>query len=245
MRIFALGMEQKRILIVDDEHDLCDILAYNLRANGYTTTTAHSAEEALKNGVCGCDLVLLDVMMPGMSGFDLAKQLKADPRTAQTPIIFLTAKDTEDDTLHGFGLGADDYISKPFSVREVIARVKAVLKRSTQPLETDNSMKYEGLEIDTNTKTITVDGRKADLTHTEYELLCLMLGHHDQMFTRQELLERVWPHDVVVIERTVDVNIARLRKKIDRYGACLISRTGFGYCFTTTQTDTDREEEEP
>lgn len=238
-------MEAKHILIVDDEPDLCDILTYNLRANGYTTTTAHSAEEALRSGIENCDLMLLDVMMPGMSGFDMARQLKANPQTAQIPIIFITAKDTEDDTLQGFGLGADDYIAKPFSVREVTARVKAVLKRSSQADEADNSMKYEGLEIDTGTKTVTVDGRKADLTHTEYELLYLMLGHHDQMFTRQQLLEKVWPHDVVVIERTVDVNIARLRKKIGRYGTCLISRTGFGYCFATTQTNTDREEEEP
>ncbi len=238
-------MEPKHILIVDDEPDLCDILTYNLRANGYTTTTAHSAEEALRSGIENCDLMLLDVMMPGMSGFDMARQLKANPQTAQIPIIFITAKDTEDDTLQGFGLGADDYIAKPFSVREVTARVKAVLKRSSQADEADNGMKYEGLEIDTGTKTVTVDGRKADLTRTEYELLYLMLGHHDQMFTRQQLLEKVWPHDVVVIERTVDVNIARLRKKIGRYGTCLISRTGFGYCFATTQTNTDREEEEP
>lgn len=238
-------MEPKHILIVDDEPDLCDILTYNLRANGYTTTTAHSAEEALRSGIENCDLMLLDVMMPGMSGFDMARQLKANPQTAHIPIIFITAKDTEDDTLQGFGLGADDYIAKPFSVREVTARVKAVLKRSSTTDEADNSMKYEGLEIDTGTKTVTVDGRKADLTHTEYELLYLMLGHHDQMFTRQQLLEKVWPHDVVVIERTVDVNIARLRKKIGRYGTCLISRTGFGYCFATTQTNTDREEEEP
>lgn len=239
-------MEQKRILIVDDEHDLCDILTYNLRANGYTTLSAYSAEEAQKTNIANCDLLLLDVMLPGMSGFDFAKQLKADPLTAQIPIIFLTAKDTEDDTLTGFGIGADDYISKPFSVREVIARVKAVLKRSTRTEEDpDNCIKYEGLEIDTSTKTVVVDGKKADLTHTEYGLLCLMLTYHDQMFTRKQLLEQVWPHDVVVIERTVDVNIARLRKKIDRYGACLISRTRFGYCFATTGINTEREEEEP
>ena len=181
-------MEQKRILVVDDEHDLCDILLFNLRAAGYQAEAVYSAEEALLRGVTDFDLLLLDVMMTGMSGFELAERLKAEEQTRHIPIIFLTAKDTEDDTLHGFSVGADDYVSKPFSVREVMARVKAVLGRSImQPL--------------------------------------------GQVFNRQQLLDRVWPQDVIVTERTVDVNIARLRKKLGCYAACLVSRTGFGYCF--------------
>ena len=230
-------MEQKRILIVDDERDLCDILLFNLTKAGYVADAAYSAEEALDilhNSQCimhNCyDLLLLDVMMPGMSGFELAERLKGDERMAQVPIIFLTAKDTEDDTLQGFGLGADDYVTKPFSIREVLARVKAVLNRtSSQP--STGIISYKGLVIDANSNTVTIDGEPASLTRIEYDLLRLLLANRGQIFSRQELLEQVWPQDVIVTERTVDVNIARLRKKLGQYAACLVSRTGFGYSF--------------
>lgn len=226
-------MEQKRILVVDDEHDLCDILLFNLLAAGYQAAAAHSAEEALAVVHQGYDLLLLDVMMPGMSGYDLARQLKTDELTQHIPIIFLTAKDTEDDTLLGFSLGADDYVTKPFSVREVMARVKAVLGRGAMPRPPQNtdSMKYGGLVVETGSKSVTVEGHPVSLTRTEYDLLNLLLGHRGQVFSRQQLLDSVWPQDVVVTPRTVDVNIARLRKKLGRYSSCLVSRTGFGYCF--------------
>ena len=225
-------MEQKRILVVDDERDLCDILLFNLHAAGYQAEAAYSAEEALQE-IVNCkssnsklyDLLLLDVMMPGMSGFELAKRLKEDEQTRNIPIIFLTAKDTEEDTLQGFSLGADDYVTKPFSVREVMARVKAVLGRKPAPLA------YEGLVINAANKTVVIDGQAVALTRTEYELLQLLVSHHGQVFSRQQLLESVWPQNVIVTERTVDVNIARLRKKLGRYAACLVSRTRFGYTF--------------
>ena len=229
-------MDQKRILVVDDEQDLCDILLFNLHAAGYQAEAAYSAEEALmamheQQGTTGgrYDLLLLDVMMPGMSGFELARRLKDDAPTRDIPIIFLTAKDTEDDTLLGFSIGADDYVTKPFSVREVMARVKAVLSRSNKAFNVPTV--YEGLAVNVANKTACIDGNPIALTRTEYELLCLLLSHRGQVFSRQQLLDRVWPHDVIVTERTVDVNIARLRKKLGIYAACLVSRTGYGYSF--------------
>ena len=224
-------MEQKRILVVDDEQDLCDILLYNLRAAGYQAEAVYSAEEALDK-VQSFDLLLLDVMMPGLSGFELARRLKDNEATAATPIIFLTAKDTEEDMLHGFGLGADDYIKKPFSVREVVARAKAVLSRSLpHPLKKEGSLEYEGLSIDLSHKSVTVDGEAVALTKTEFELLALLLSHHGKVLSRQEILDSVWPQDVIVTDRTVDVNVTRMRKKIGRYGQMIVSRQGFGYVF--------------
>ena len=233
-------MEQRRILVVDDEHDLCDILLFNLRAAGYQAEACYSAEEALQKieggpGDGGFDLLLLDVMMPGMSGFELAARLRGGATTHHTPIIFLTARDTEDDTLQGFAVGADDYVKKPFSVREVLARVKAVLSRGQNTPDTatrEDRLAYEQLVINVDSKAVTVDGTPVALTRTEYDLLVLLLRHRGQVFSRQQLLEQVWPHDVIVVERTVDVNVARLRKKLGRYGACLVSRTGFGYLFS-------------
>ena len=224
-------MEQKRILVVDDEQDLCDILLYNLRAAGYQAEAVYSAEEALDK-VQSFDLLLLDVMMPGLSGFELARRLKDNEATAATPIIFLTAKDTEEDMLHGFGLGADDYIKKPFSVREVVARAKAVLSRSLpHPLKKEGSLEYEGLSIDLSHKSVTVDGEAVALTKTEFELLALLLSHRGKVLSRQQILDSVWPQDVIVTDRTVDVNVTRMRKKIGRYGQMIVSRQGFGYVF--------------
>ena len=233
-------MEQKQILVVDDERDLCDILLFNLRSAGYQAEAVYSAEEALQqidnrksSNSYLIDLLLLDVMMPGMSGFELARRLKENEQARQIPIIFITAKDTEDDTLRGFGLGADDYVTKPFSVREVVARVKAVLNRRPvrSPSAWEGNLRFEGLAINAANKTASVDGDPIALTRTEYELLHLLLSHRGQVFSRQQLLDKVWPQDVIVTERTVDVNMARLRKKLGRFAACLVSRTGYGYVF--------------
>ncbi len=226
-------MEQKRILVVDDEQDLCEILLYNLHAAGFEAEAAYSGEIAwdkITNGKC-FDLLLLDVMMPGMSGFELAERLKADEQTSRIPIIFLTAKDTEDDTLTGFGLGADDYVTKPYSVREVVARVKAVLARSQSNTIAETSISFEGLVLDLGKKATMVDGESVSLTKTEFELLGLLLRHRGQVFSRQQIFDAVWPEDVVVSDRTVDVNITRMRKKIGRYGSYIVSRQGFGYVF--------------
>jgi DNA-binding response OmpR family regulator len=172
-------------------------------------------------------------MMPGMSGFELAEKVKADEQTSHIPIIFLTAKDAEDDTLQGFGLGADDYVTKPFSVREVMARIQAVLKRSIpHPILKERGLIiYEGLVLDLGKKTTMVDTESVSLTKTEFDLLALLLSHPGQVFSRYELLDSVWPDDVVVSQRTVDVNVARLRKKIGKYGTRIVSRQGFGYVF--------------
>ena len=222
---------KQQILVIDDECDLCEILRFNLTAAGFEVHTANSGEEALTKDLSSYDLLLLDVMMPGMSGFELAARLKQDVSTADIPIIFLTALNDEKDTLHGFDLGADDYIAKPFSVREMVARVKAVLGRTSANPSSVRELCHEGLVMDLAKMTVTVDGVPALLTKTEFEILKLFLGNKGRVFSRQELLDKVWPRDVVVIDRTVDVNITRMRKKIGRYSSCIVTRHGFGYLF--------------
>lgn len=227
-------MEHKnRILVVDDEQDLLEILKFNLETEGYEVSTACSAEEALTLNVGEFDLLLLDVMMGGMSGFAMAKKLKSDPATGHIPIIFLTARDTENDTVTGFNLGADDYISKPFSIREVLVRVRAVLRRTTSPAEQQapQVIYYQGIEMNLGKKTVSIDGEEIPFTKTEFELLHLLLEERGRVFSRQELIDRIWPKDVLVLDRTVDVNITRLRKKIGRFSKCIVTRLGFGYYF--------------
>ena len=221
-----------KILVVDDEDDLCEILKFNLETEGYQVTTANSAEDALKLDIASFDLLLLDVMMGGMSGFAMAKQLKANPSTASVPIIFLTARDTENDTVTGFNLGADDYISKPFSLREVLVRVRAVLRRTSEHQGSEPAvLRYQGLEMNLDKKTVSIDGEEVSFTKTELELLHLLLEEKGRVFSRQELIDKVWPKDVLVLDRTVDVNITRLRKKIGRFAKCIVTRLGFGYYF--------------
>lgn len=229
-----MSAENKKygILVVDDEMDLCEILRFNLETEGYRVETANSAEEALTLDISSFDLLLLDVMMEGMSGFSLAKQLKADSKTADIPIIFLTARDTENDTITGFNLGADDYISKPFSIREVLVRVRAVIRRTDERDRPQPTvLRYQGLEMNLDKKTVTVDGEPVAFTKTEFELLRFLLNEKGRVFSRQELIDRIWPKDVLVLDRTVDVNITRLRKKIGRFSKCIVTRLGFGYYF--------------
>jgi len=226
-------MEKKKILVIDDEHDLCEILKFNLSDAGYDVDVANSGEEALTKDISQFDLLLVDVMMPGLSGFDLAKQLKETPSTATVPIIFLTALGDEENKLHGFDIGADDYIAKPFSLREMLARVKAVLARSLPAHVNKQELSFEGLKMDLVKMNVTVDGEPVSLTKTEFELLKLLLGNRGQVFSRQDVLNQVWPRDVVVTDRTVDVNITRMRKKIGRYSSCIVTRHGFGYLFTS------------
>ena len=229
-------MDEKdsRILVVDDEQDLCEILKFNLETEGYQVETANSAEEALEKDIASYNLLLLDVMMGGMSGFQLAKQLKNSEVTAHIPIIFLTARDTENDTVTGFNLGADDYISKPFSIREVMVRVRAVLRRTASRLEGAEEpavISYQGLLLNLDKKSVSVDGEDVPFTKTEFELLRLLLEERGRVFSRQELIDRVWPKDVLVLDSTVDVNITRMRKKIGRFAKCIVTRLGFGYYF--------------
>lgn len=226
-------MNPYRILVVDDEEDLCEILQFNLENEGYEVDTANSAEEALKKEIDSYDLLLLDVMMGEISGFKMASLLKKDKKTADVPIIFITAKDTENDTVTGFNLGADDYISKPFSLREVAARVKAVLRRTRQN-ETEHlpqQIVYQSLVLDINQKKVSIDGEEVPLTKKEFEILLLLLQNKGHVFSREDILSRIWSDEVYVLDRTIDVNITRLRKKIGIYGKRIVTRLGYGYCF--------------
>ena len=228
-------MNDYRILVVDDEEDLCEILKFNLENEGYEVDTANSAEEALKMNISSYHLLLLDVMMGEISGFKMANLLKKDKKTAQVPIIFITAKDTENDTVTGFNLGADDYISKPFSLREVIARVKAVLRRtaSSDTEKAPEQLCYQSLVIDITKKKVSIDGEEVPLTKKEFEILFLLLQNKGRVFSREDILSRIWSDEVYVLDRTIDVNITRLRKKIGTYGKRIVTRLGYGYCFET------------
>ena len=226
-----MDVKGKRILIVDDEEDLCEILQYNLGNSGYITEVAHSAEEAVKRQINTFDIILLDVMMGAMSGFRFADKLRNE-MNINVPIIFLTAKDTENDILTGFSLGADDYIPKPFSVNELTARVKAVLKRSEKDKAKSHPvLRFGDIELDTSRKRILVNDEKIELTKKEYEILKLLLENQTKVFSREDILMKVWGDDVIVTERTVDVNITRLRTKLGSYGQNLKNKTGYGYYF--------------
>ena len=225
-----------KILVVDDEQDICEILQYNLETEGFEVKTANSAEEALELPLQEYSLVLLDVMMGEMSGFQMARRMKENPATAQIPIIFITALEGEDNLVKGLNIGADDYIAKPLSMKEVKARVRAVIRRSAPTLPhasepADTRISYEGIVLDLNTKTVTLDGQLLVCTKQEFELLSFFLQHPDRVYSREDLLKHCWPHDVMVLDRTVDVNITRLRKKIGHYGKHIKTRVGYGYCF--------------
>ncbi len=220
-----------KILVVDDEQDICEILQYNLETEGYEVTTAGSAEEALLLPLQDYSLVLLDVMMGEVSGFQLARSMKSNPQTAQIPVIFITALDDEDHLVKGLNIGADDYIAKPLSMKEVKARVKAVLRRSAPAPADTATVAYEGITLDLNAKTVKLDGQTLMCTRLEFELLSFFLQHPNRVYSREDLLKHCWPQDVHVLDRTVDVNITRLRKKIGRYGEQIKTRVGYGYCF--------------
>ena len=226
-----------KILVVDDELDICEILQYNLETEGFEVTTAYSAEEALELPLQDYSLILLDVMMGKISGFQMARKMKDNPATAQIPIIFITALDGEDNLVKGLNIGADDYISKPLSMKEVKARVRAVIRRANlthtqKTAPTDGSrIHYEGIMIDLNAKTATLNGQELVCTKLEFELLSFFLQHPGKVFSREDLLKCCWPHDVLVLDRTVDVNITRLRKKLGPYGKQIKTRVGYGYCF--------------
>ena len=226
-----MDTKASRILIVDDEEDLCEILQYNLTNSGFMTETAHSAEEAVKKPLHTFNLFLLDVMMGSMSGFKLAEKLRKEYKI-EAPIIFLTAKDTENDILTGFSLGADDYIAKPFSINELTARVKAVLKRSESDRTKEKEiLSFGNIKLDDVRKRVLIDNKKIDLTKKEYEIFKLLLENQSKMFSREDILQRIWGGDVIVTDRTVDVNITRIRSKIGKYSSNLKNKTGYGYFF--------------
>ena len=238
-------MNKYRFLVVDDEESLCEILKFNLQREGYEVTTALSAEEVLSMDISGYDLMILDVMMGELSGFGLARILRKRPETASTPIIFCSALDSEADKIKGLDIGADDYISKPFSVAEVLARVRSVLRRTKRVApaqvsapavesandENDDILRFEGLAVNNRTKSCTVDGQEIQLTRKEFDILGLLLSNRDTILSREQIMKRVWSEEVVVLDRTIDVNITRLRKKLGTYGNHIITRTGYGYGF--------------
>jgi len=225
-------MEKKRILVVDDEESLCEILKFNLENAGYEVDTALSAEEALAMDLSNYQLFIFDVMMGDISGFQMANILKKNKITSSVPIIFCTARDAEEDTVRGFNIGADDYISKPFSIKEVIARVNAVLRRNQKTDHGETlSLTFENLRLDMVSKKAFIGGRDLPLTKKEFEMLALFLQKKGRVFSREELLKAVWSEDVLVADRTVDVHITRLRKKIVPYDKNIATRSGYGYCF--------------
>lgn len=225
-------MNDYRILVVDDEEDLCEILKFNLETEGYLVDTANSAEEALKLDLTQYNVLLLDVMMGEISGFRMASMMKKNKDTANIPIIFITAKDTENDTLTGFNLGADDYISKPFSLREVLARVKAVIRRTAGVQKKSNDqLIFKDMVVDSGKKKVVIRGEEISLTKKEFEILLLLLQNQGRVFSREDILTKVWHDEVYVLDRTIDVNITRLRKKIGEYGKYIVTRLGYGYCF--------------
>lgn len=224
--------EKYRILVAEDEEDLCEILQFNLESEGYQVDTVHSAESALKKELASYDLLLLDVMMGKMSGFSLAQKVRKEHHL-DVPIIFLTAKNDENEVLTGFNLGADDYITKPFSVKELQARVKTVLKRlHRNKVEGGPDTEEVGdILIDYVTKRLIIKDKKIDLTRKEFEILVFLVRHTGRIFSRTDLLNQIWANDVIVNERTVDVNIARLRKKMSECGNYIHNKSGYGYYF--------------
>ncbi|MCX6229825.1 MAG: response regulator transcription factor [Bacteroidia bacterium] len=227
-------MEEKyRVLVVEDEEDLNEILQFNLESEGYVVDTAFSAEEALKKDLSVYQLLILDVMMGQVSGFSLAKKVRKE-LLLDVSIIFLTARDAENDLLTGFNLGADDYIIKPFSIKELQARVKAVLNRTKGKKPTEvlaNILKMGDLSIDLETKRLIIGSKKIELTRKEYEIISLLAKTPGRIFSREEILRRIWESDVIVTDRTVDVNMTRIRRKMEQYGSYIRNKPGFGYYF--------------
>ena len=219
--------EKRKILAVDDEEPILEILSFNLEGEGYAVDTCLSAEEAMRKNLHTYDLFVLDVMMGHMSGFRLAEKIRKE-NGLSTPIIFLTARDTENDRITGFNLGADDYLTKPFSVRELMARVKAILRR-TAPSRMTMETAAGSFLLDTENNLILSEGKTLGLTRKEYDILSLLIRNEGKIFPRNEILARVWGDDVIVTDRTVDVTIARIRKKLGERGNMIRNKSGYGY----------------
>lgn len=234
-----------KILLIDDEEPICEILKYNLEKEGYEIDCAYSAEEALELDLRQYSLCLVDIMMERLSGYDFAKAVRKNPETANLPLIFCSALNGEDDTVMGLNIGGDDYITKPFVISEVIARVRAVLRRSMamQPAKEKTkesqsqakTVSFGGITVDLDDKVCTLDGEDLNLTKTELELITFFLQHRNRIYSRDQIIKEIWPDDVIVTSRAIDTNIARLRKKLGRYGNNIVTRMGFGYGFKETE----------
>lgn len=224
---------KSKILVVDDEDTICEVLKLNLELAGYDVDTANSAEAAMKLPLSDYDLFIIDVMMGEMNGFDFATKIRATDTLKDIPIMICTAKDSEEDLLDGFSRGIDDYIKKPFSIRELIVRIKSVLRRAKGgKAATESSLLiFNTLSLNAEKKMCTIDNEEVALTKKEFEILRLFLQNKGRIFSREEILSKVWEDDVIVIDRTIDVNINRLRKKLKQYGNNIITKLGYGYGF--------------
>ena len=222
----------RKIWIVEDEPDIANLVAHPVRKDQFEVNIFHDGESFL-DSVRGevPDLVILDLMLPGISGLDICKELRGNERTRTVPIIMLTARDTEADIVLGLELGADDYVVKPFSVREFMARIKAVLRRSEEQYGEDRLITVDGLSVDLESFEVKVDGTTLDLTYAEFRILTLLISRPYRVFTRQQIIDGIWDDYRVVTSKTVDVHVAHLRKKLGKYGNCVKTVRGVGYKF--------------
>lgn len=232
-----------RILVIEDEEAVCEILKYNLEKEGYEVDCAYSAEEALDMDLDVYSLFMVDIMMGELSGFDFAKRVRNVTATENIPILFCSAMSDEDYVVKGLNIGADDYVTKPFVIGEVLARVRAILRRSgmtkarsaeaPKPEQSiyESDVVFKNLRIDRNDKEVYLDNEVVTLTRTEYDILLFFLTHRNRIYSRDEIIKSVWGDDVVVTGRTIDTNISRLRKKLGDYDKYIVTRQGFGYGF--------------
>lgn len=232
-----------KILVIDDEEALCEILKFNLEKEGYEVDCAYSAEEALEMDLSSYSLFMVDIMMDKLSGFDFAKRIRNNQKTENIPVIFCSALTGEDDKVMGLNIGADDYVTKPFVIGEVLARVRAVLRRTKSAQQYaynvsqsiyEPDITFRELRVDRNEKACYLNGEPIQLTRTEFDLILFFLTHRNRIYSREEIISKVWGEDVVVTHRTIDTNITRLRKKLGEYGNNIVTRQGFGYGFKET-----------
>lgn len=231
---------REKILVIDDEESVCEILRFNLEKEGYEVDCAYSAEEALEMDLEPYSLFMVDIMMDKLSGYDFAKRVKYVTATEDTPILFCSALDNEDNIVMGLNIGADDYVTKPFVIGEVLARVRAILRRAAKNKDTmpdpnkviyESDIIFKGLRIDRNEKICYINDNPAPLTRTEFNILLFFLTHRNRIYSREEIISQVWGDEIVVTHRTIDTNITRLRKKLGEYGNNIVTRQGFGYGF--------------
>ncbi|MBK8551123.1 MAG: response regulator transcription factor [Ignavibacteria bacterium] len=231
---------KKKVLVVDDEKDIVDILKYNLeRENEFEVLTAKDGKEALELAEAIPDLILLDIMMPEVNGFEVCKQLKSNPATSKIPVIFLTAKENEIDEVLGLEIGADDYISKPISPRKVLARIKSVIRRSSgdyeKPLKFEDNIKFRNLEIESSSHSVRINEREVFFPKKEFQLLHFLLSNRGKVYSREILLNQIWGENIYVVDRTVDVHVAKVREKLGEYSDYIETIKGLGYRFKDTK----------
>ncbi len=227
---------KKKILVVDDEKDIVDIIKYNLeRENEFDVQTASNGREALELADSIPDLILLDIMMPELNGFEVCKQLKSNPATSKIPVIFLTAKENEIDEILGLEIGADDYISKPISPRKVLARIKSVIRRTSheyeKPVKLEDNVKFRNLEIDSSSHSVRINEREVFFPKKEFQLLHFLLSNRGKVYSREILLNQIWGENIYVVDRTVDVHVAKVREKLGEYSDYIETIKGLGYRF--------------